>query len=478
MVNHPPGRTGVKRSELKTTENDEVVRMKRFAQDDSGVVLVAVLGAVALLTAMSIGAYTLSAQALQETEMAEGRQGAFSAADAGASIALGKVQERIAAGQTGALSTTGVINGSTYNVTVAPVTGSLIDYSMVSYGLSADGVRETIVASITILPARPAPLGPWGFMLTNGSFNNNQTWNGGVHGKLAIRYPQGTLGTALLGNSNNANSDIGWASADVYLWNAQKITWGKVNQSGNTVVPIHSNRLPVVQDGWKVLGATPVQDLPDAPALPVMNYPDYATGAVWTHSGDVTFGEVNEGTSGSAFFYNGTTGVLTLNGTIYVDGAVIFSKPKSATKITYVGNGTIATADGHQIEMKIDVVPATTGNVLDPTHVMGFTTNTFIKCFAPCTIASGAFYAGQYITVPTPGKIVGTVIAGAAAPGTGNPWGIVAYDPSKVKKGELPDLILDDLDWATYLPAGMPRTSGMSGSMQPATAIMLNWRRM
>jgi hypothetical protein len=370
------------------------------------------------------------------------------------------------------------VNGNTYAVSVTPISGTTDRYNVVSNGVSTDGMRETIVASITILPARPAPLGPWGFMLTNGSFNNNQTWNGGVHGKLAIRYPAGTLGTAKLGNEQNANSDVGWMAADVYLWNAAKVTWGKVNKSGSTVVPIHSNRLPVVQDGWKDIGATPVLDLPDAPALPVMDYPNYEATAIWKHSGDLTIGEVNEGTSGSNFYYNGTTGVLTLNGTIYVDGAIIFSKPKNASKITYIGNGTIAAGSGHQIEMMVDVVPATTNNVLDPTHVMGFTTNTFIKCFAPCETAAGAFYAGQYITVPTPGQIVGTVIAGAATPITGDKWGIVAYDTSKVNKNEIPDLILDDLDWSTYLPAGMPRTSGMSGSMQPATAIMLNWRRM
>jgi hypothetical protein len=452
--------------------------MKRFAQDDSGVVLVAVLGAIALLTAMSVGAYVVSSQALRETQMADKVQGAFSAADAGASVALGKAQERIAAGQTASLTTSGTMNGNGYTVAVTPVAGTTDQYNVVSSGVSSDGKLEKIVASITVLPARPAPLGPWGFMLTNGAFNASKTWNGGVHGKLAIRYPEGALGTALLGNDQNANSDVGWQSADIYLWNAAKITWGKVNKSGSTVVPVHSNRLPVVQDGWKDIGAPAVQDLPDAPALPVMDYPNYASTAIWKYTGDLTIGENNLGTSGSNFYYNATTGLLTLNGTIYVDGAIIFSKPKGAAKITYEGNGTIATASGHQIEIKVDVVPATTGNVLDATHVMGFATNTFIKCFAPCETATGAFYAGQYITVPTPGKIVGTVIAGAAAPGYGNPWGIVAYDNSKVNKGELADLILDDLDWSTYLPAGMPRTSGMSASMQPATAIMLNWRRM
>lgn len=455
--------------------------MKRYARDDAGVAVVAVMGAIALLTILSVGAFSLGSQALHEAQLATARQTAFTTAEGGASVAVGKIEYLVNSNQAipSVLDVVGDLNGSRYTARVSSQVGTTT-LTLVAAGFGPEGIVETITADIVIQPAGRAPVGPWGYMLTNGSFNSGQTWQGGVHGKLAVRYPSTSLGTALLGNSNNANSDIGWQQADVYLWNAQKITWGKVNQSGNTLVPVHTNRLPVTQDGWKVLGAPPVLDLPTAPALPVMNYPNYSSTAIWRYTGDLTFGQNNIGTAGSNFFYNGTTGVLTLNGTIYVDGAIIFDKPKSATKIVYNGNGTIATATGHQIEMKINVEPNTVGPTLDGTHVLGFATDTFIKVWPPATAVYGAFYAGQYITVPTPGKVVGTVIAGANGnpPSSSSPWGIVAYDNSKTKKGELADLILDDLDWNLYLPAGMPRTSATSSTELSATAYLSNWRRL
>jgi hypothetical protein len=469
---------------------DEVVKMKRFAQDDSGVVLVAVMGVIALMTVISVGAYAASSQALTETQLADKQHGAFSAADAGVQVAVGKVQDMHTEGSgPRSLETTGSFNGNSYVVKATYTSSGVVDnktyhyYSVESVGTSDDGTRrESVTASLTVQPATPPPISEWGFMLTNGSFNNSKTWNGAMHGKLAIRFPEGAPGTAYLGNSQNSNSDVDWQDADLYLWNVKSIVWSKVNSSGSTLVPITTN-LPVTQvagDKGKVVGGTPNVIGGSAPPLPVMNDTYYQANHVWDYTGDLTFGEKNQPENGTNanFSYNGSTGVLTLNGTIYVDGAVIFKPPPGKTAIHYVGNGTIATAPGHQIEFMTDVVPNTPLHTPDKDHVMGFATDTFIKCFAPCVEAVGAFYAGQYITVPTPGKIVGTVIAGAATPVTGDKWGIVAYDTGAVNNGKIPDLVLDDLDWSQYLPAGMPRAAATSSTESGPMVTLQNWRRL
>jgi hypothetical protein len=400
--------------------------------DDSGYTLVAVMGIIALMTVLSIGAFSLSQQALQDTVRTTHTLTAFQAANSGADAALQRIMTRtyIAADYPMAHS---FPDGSSYVVTVTPQGSS--NYLCDAAGLDSSGARAIVRVSFFSLNI-------WNMQIGSGQ----QSLGGGsVKGTTSVYGPLYVRGALALGSNSmiergplfvNVGSDTN--SGITLQGNGKVGSLGTVNVYCNGITPntggnfnaVVSNAVPNIalppvdaaylSEAYNQAKVESVDNLQGSPPSTEVNLECDAGNAVtyqiiqppnsatWTRSkaagassyykvvgSDSSWGPtVNGGSHGLTigptsfgtwygdghtttpgqrddFAFDAVNKILYVNGTVFVDGPLTLSG-----RIKYVGNGaiivngdvTIGTANGDSL------IPNTLTGFMDAQHVLGLVT--------------------------------------------------------------------------------------------------------
>ena len=109
----------------------------RAASDDSGVALLTVIGVMVVMTILAVGAFTLSRQALYESERVEDESRAFRAASSGLDLVLSDFDP-----DSTSLPLSGTTPDGSYVVDVEPI--GYGEYKIVSVGTGLDGKTESV----------------------------------------------------------------------------------------------------------------------------------------------------------------------------------------------------------------------------------------------------------------------------------------------------------------------------------------------
>ena len=117
---------------------DTPVRSRtRSISDDSGVAMLTVIGIMVVMTVLAIGAFTLSRQALHESERVEDESRAFRAASSGLDVVLSDFDP-----DTTVLPLSGSTPDGSYVVDVESVGAG--EYKLTSVGSGVDGTTERV----------------------------------------------------------------------------------------------------------------------------------------------------------------------------------------------------------------------------------------------------------------------------------------------------------------------------------------------
>lgn len=161
-------------------------RWKRFVDRDDGIALITVIGVIAVVTIIVIGAFVLSQQTLHESLRTRNQSLAFQAANAGLDVALANVQAR--GFQTASFPMTGTVAATgSYVVTLTAMPDS--EYLAVATGTAADGSHE-------LIQTRFFYMNLWEMNLAAGSQQSLQAGTGALRGTTSITgpfYMKGTL---------------------------------------------------------------------------------------------------------------------------------------------------------------------------------------------------------------------------------------------------------------------------------------------
>lgn len=199
-------------------------RIRAAVRDDSGVIMVAVIGIIALATVVSISAFAIAQQSLTESERIEGESMAFLAADAGMEAALENISQNGFLLEDYPLSAN-LAGGTSYSVEVTTVANS--EYKATSVGIGPDGQQETVVTRFFYLNI-------WEMNLATGNDQSLTAGGGGINGTSNVTgpfYVRGTIemrGTAYIrggplfvegGNIIlGGNATIGQPAAPIYVY--------------------------------------------------------------------------------------------------------------------------------------------------------------------------------------------------------------------------------------------------------------------
>lgn len=366
---------------------------------DEGFALFAVLGAIALMTAVAMGGYYLASQSVTDSSRNEKESAAFQVASSGMDRELATF-----APSSKTYPYTNSINGGSYSVSVAQ--NDSFSWTITSTG-TAGGAVETVKMKFFYVPSLweiqmqvgnnpDAPFGSaaaWnggatiqGPLYVNGNFEPNSNLDfqlGGplfVHGKFA---PKGGVsfdpqpftvycsepiasppsGVVVVNScpdlslpwmdANYWSSAINRAkgeSSDNIMGPPQTIANAEVATTGN---PTYTYARPA---GFNTTNNHYYKVFAPGGATPVAS----ATNAGTTNlviGGTGSFGKlpgVKGGSPRGDFAWDDAENVLYIDGTVYVDGDVTFNDP-----VKYVGNGTIV-ANGDITINGSDFVPYNT----------------------------------------------------------------------------------------------------------------------
>jgi hypothetical protein len=481
------------------------------AHDDSGIALVIAIGVIALMVLLATGAFYIASQTLFDTQMATRHDAAFQAASSGVVVAFTSLRSQIASGTVPPGTTvSGSITASAAVYTaVATLNGAGTAYECTSTGTATDGVAETVFATFAITPPSTSWL-PFGYnvFFFGGSSVGSVNGSGLISGPYFILYPppvppatfptitfsgdmQLSGGPIYVQNGNFSCSKAATSPVLVY-------TNGSVNGSMANGVDTGSHfiRMPLEATATlsvtRVVGSFLTTSLANATAQSSDNLmgdttttnqevaqvgvpstyrwqraPNVvATGpykVIGTSSSPVgltinsntnSFGSI-AGSIHDDFAYNKATGILYVEGTVYVWGKLTISRA-----ITYVGNGTIVcTGD---LEINANVVPATSGNQPDATHILGIFTGGDANFPTNAVTCVGAFYAVGKVYAPKNNLALwGSFISEQGISAGGNSLNITS----------IPDL-------GNYVSAGLPHlVSESSGTSGSSGLQMTSWRR-
>lgn len=469
----------------------------RFRRDDSGMALFVAMAAIALMFLLTTTAFYFASQTLFEAKLADQHDVAFQAASSGVMVAFADLQARLASlrkdvpytyAGTIATSTASYAATAIYNPASSVASPT---YDCTSTGTSADGTKEEVVASFSIIPAAPALL-PYGSEVYAGSFDVDPKGSGVISGGLYILFP------------TMPPPNTQWPT--VSLGGNMQLSGGPVYiQYGNLTIKKVANPLTVYTNGGNVTqmaGVTVVQSAPtvtlnsiDAttflsqslsnastqstdnllgdsgqPLIGVTEPAPYAstlcpgasTRSYKVVNGDLTlpppsdFGSVS-GTGHDDFAYRKSTKTLYLEGTVYVTGNV------SIGDITYAGRGTIVCAGTMTISGK--VIPDTPDEMPDSSHLLcGFTpfdltfsSNNNKKCV-------GAFYTKGMVLVSNKTTLVGSIISESGLGTAKNNGNSLDFTP-----------VTGIADWVKAMPNQVTTSSGTPGS---PSLKMTFWRRL
>jgi len=396
------------------------MRMPRFpgsTRDDSGIALVIVIGAIALLVVLLTAAFYFSSQTLFQSQMADQHDAAFQAASSGVLVAFTDLQAR-GSDLPATASWTGSMPASTavYAVTVA-LNAAQDSYACTSTGTAPDGTEEIVTASFSVSSGRASEL-PWGnnVFYFAGYTGGSIVGNGTINGPFYIIFPPSS--TVPVFTLNSAASQINGGplsiqNADLSIKSAPSspidvYTTGHIlgNAAGSQ---------NLVNRGWDPAKAMPVTRVNLASYLETsrthataqssdnkmgdrstINYEAISVGDLGTYSAltmsppnDRPTGWIRSKASGASAAYKVLDSGLTISSTtasfgswsgdghypttadlhddlaydavnhvLYIEGTVyVTGDIRISQSIRYVGNGTIVCTGGIYIDAS--VVPAT-----------------------------------------------------------------------------------------------------------------------
>jgi len=453
----------------------------RFRRDDSGMALFIAMAAIALMFLLTTTAFYFASQTLFETKLADQHDVAFQAASSGVMVAFADLQARLASLPAGgtyagtiATSTASYTATATYNPSTSPSS-----YDCTSTGTSADGTKELVVASFSIIPASNAL--PYGSEVYAGGMITNTSGSGVLSGGLYILFP------------TMPPPNTQWPT--VSLGGNMQLSGGPVYiQYGNLTIKKVANPLTVYTNGGNVTqmaGVTVVQSAPTVTlnSIDATTFLSQSLANAIIQSTDGKLGDTGLGLNGGAtepaqytgtpcpgasrgsykvvqgalslppstdfgyvsgtshddFAYRRSTKTLYLEGTVYVSGDV------SIGDITYVGRGTIVCTGKMTISGNVTPYPANAPP--DASHLLcGFTPLdlTFSGNNEQCV---GAFYAKGSVLVSNKITLTGSIISESGLGTANNNANSLTFTP-----------VTGIADWVKAMPNQVTTSSGVTGS--------------
>jgi len=449
--------------------------LRGLHRDDDGIALFIVLAAIALITVVAAGAYAVSSQSLQESVHVQRQTQAFQAANSGVDVALARIASN--GFVTGDFPANGsAADGSSYETSVTASTNA--EYVCTSVGTDPHGNTETITVRFFYLnlwnmniasgagdalgggsvKGTTSVYGP--FYVRGGvELGSNSTVERGPFfikgGDLKVS-GSGTIGSLdpidlyvtgqVTGKPSNisvrtqSNSvpDIVLPAVDAaYL--AEKYSIAKAESIDNvqgsadaapdnlesigddpatytTMQPPNSGtwtrvRAPGASVFYKALCAG---SAPSAVGLGTTGLTIGGTGSWGSGAGDGHYTL----SSSDDFAYNDSTNVLTVEGTVFIDGPLTI-----ADDVVYEGNGTIVCNGPITIERSWRPNRPANNYYMDATHAVGLVTPTSISVLDKSNNLGkdpdgvpdlcGAFFASKDFSMAGNLLVKGSVLAGS-----------------------------------------------------------------
>jgi len=171
---------------------------RRRTQDDSGMALVFVMGAMALLVILLTASFYLSSQTLFQAEKADQHDAAFQAASSGVLVAFVDLRSRLGALPAEATWTGAMPAASAAYSVAVTLNAARTSYECTSTGTAPDGTRETVVARFGVMSVSGSSL-PWGNnVFYFAGYNGDKiVGNGTMTGPFYVSFP-GNAGQGVL----------------------------------------------------------------------------------------------------------------------------------------------------------------------------------------------------------------------------------------------------------------------------------------
>lgn len=407
-------------------------RANRWLCDDSGYTLVTVIGIIALMTVLAIGAFEMSQQALQDTVRTSHSVAAFQAANSGVDAALQRIMTRTYIEADFPMTYT-FSDGSSFVVTVTPSGSS--NYLCSSTGMDSSGAKSVVRVSFFSLNIWNMEIGSGQQSLGGGSVKGTTSVYGPLYVRGALALGSNSMienGPLFVNVGTDTNSGItlqgngkvgSLGAVNVYCNGVTPDTGGNFNAVVSNSVPnialpaVDSAYLSTAYNQAKVesvdnfLGSPPSTqpnlecDSGNALTYLTVQPPNSGTWTRATAAGASSYYKVVGVDSGWGPTVNGGTHGLAIGSTsfgtwygdghtttpdqhddfafdavnkrLYVEGTVFVDGPLSLTgPIKYVGNGcivvngdiTIGTTNGDTL------IPDTTTGFMDAQHALGLVT--------------------------------------------------------------------------------------------------------
>jgi hypothetical protein len=491
-------------------------------RDDSGIALLIVIGAIALMVVVATGAFYFASQTLFDTQMADQHDAAFQAASSGVMVAFADLRSRLASRPAGGTWTGSIAASSAAYTAVATLNPAQTAYTCVSTGTSRDGTKEVVNATFAISVQSGSSL-PWGnnVFYFAGYSGGSIVGNGTMTGPLYVAFPSaggpftldfGSAASGFVGgpvfveNGSLTIKGTPPAPIDIYLTGTLTLTgnaknnpsmfinhgWDPTKRMPVTAVNIASYEAGALaratsQSADNVMGDTTVVNYESQPVATPTSYAVVGTNPPnnrptgWLRSKAVGAGTSYKVISGGLTIGPSTASFGSWSGdghcpisadlhddfaydsanhVLYIDGTVYISGDLSITRaITYVGNGTLVCTGN--VSISGSVTPAT-ANGADGTPDPD--ARHLLCVFSGGAVslsanATGAFYSvGQLAVSSNNCTLKGSFIAEQGLGTLSNNTAIVAVP-----------LI------GTYVSPGMPTWGGGPGST--TTLSMSGWHR-
>jgi len=339
-----------------TTEHTD--RARRADPDDRGFALVIVIGVLSILTILAASAMVLSQQTLADVQRADRTEKAFQAANAGLDAALARVGSVPLANLNGTWPWTVGVGGASYTVALVPAYSATVNtYTVTAVGVYGSAV-QTVTAQIAGTVSSQSSYG--GFVFGAGYI--------GANGQSTTNFwgPISTEGDFTVKNVNGVPNDPNLGFSTHAFENAIRVHSGHVYTSSGT-----RNTYPqkLYANMWETASTADNKNFGDFSALcATVTMPDFVIADLqaaydravfkipqgvprpstmtpetapfdWTipqplvtnENGSFSWQPSLTGSGKKAVL----TGLLTLNGILYVDG------PIDIPDLYYTGRGTI-----------------------------------------------------------------------------------------------------------------------------------------
>jgi hypothetical protein len=244
------------------------MRATRASHDDSGIALPLVLGAAALMIILVTAGFYASSQVLHEAQMADSLDVAYQAASSGVTVALADLRTKLASPPTQQTYAGSLDTSTASYAVVATLNGARTAYECVSTGTAADGTREIVIATFTIVTGSTTGTtggSLWGKnIFFPGTIMGNIIANGEIVGPMYIIFP----GSASQNTLDFSSAASGLTGGPIYLKNGNLVlkqtppvpldiyTNGTITLEGNA----KSHPELIINHGWD-----PSYEIPLAP---------------------------------------------------------------------------------------------------------------------------------------------------------------------------------------------------------------------